>query len=242
MAYQSLGEVLDQSFPRGGSSFEDFLKNGCHPVFLPENIFWNPEGKVVGEKWHPVWEKALTLGWSLVVDGLKYPQWSAETFLQQLEGLRTEVKESLFREGPVEADRALPGETEAIHGILMKVLKKWQMGVEPVKEELAETVMLSPGDLEKEISPPLQPKGADEDIPETVIISSQITSQDSSRSPLRFRLKDSEVQGEEGSMGEGEKLEDTKKGIQPSGEDYLAETVILRPEDLQDKEKDGNRG
>jgi hypothetical protein len=243
MAYQSLGEVLDQSFPGEESSFETFLKNGCHPVFLPENIFWNPEGKVVGKKWHPVWEKALTLGWSLVVDGLnKDTQWSGETFLQQLEGLRTEVKESLFREGPVEADRAVPGEVETIHGILMKILKKWQMGVEPVKEELAETVMLSPGDLEKKISPPLQPKGGDEDIPETVIVSSPITTQDSSRSPLRFRLKDSEVQGEESSMGEGEKLEDTKKGIQPCGEDYLAETVILRPEDLQDKEKDGNSG
>ncbi|MEW5802278.1 MAG: hypothetical protein AB1847_09255 [bacterium] len=67
-------------------------------AFAPENIFWNPEDRAIDTNSHPLWEKSLDLGWSLLKASLHYsPQWSGKEFLQHIETLREEVKSALFQ-------------------------------------------------------------------------------------------------------------------------------------------------
>jgi len=105
--YLSLGEVVDQFLSGGDPLSEGFLRKDFASPFLPENIFWSPEGKGVRKDWHPLWERGLRLGWSLTRASLKTDlQWSKEEFRQQLEELREEAKKDLLQERPMEEGRA----------------------------------------------------------------------------------------------------------------------------------------
>jgi hypothetical protein len=139
---------------------------GAHPsvgsfpksdrTFSPENIFWNPEERAIGKSCHPLWEKSLNLGWSLLKASLHYsPQWSREEFRQYLETLRAEVKNAMFQgktlaesqsegclegrsyhlkgdnsEGLLDEYPSAPGYHEkndgAIHDILTRIMSKWR--------------------------------------------------------------------------------------------------------------------
>jgi len=143
----SISHSLRESFDR---SFSD--QNFSNPFFNPSNIFWDPEGKHVTESWLPLWEKALHLGWSLFKVSFQYDsKWSKEEFWKQLDHLRGEVKNSFFGKEPMDS---LPirhseriGENEAIYGILMGILRKWQAEKEEekeVKEMIPETIILTP--------------------------------------------------------------------------------------------------
>lgn len=166
--YFALGKVLDQAFSGGSASFvED------SPTFCPENIFWNPEGKTVRKKYHPLWEKALSMGCSLMQFSLKQDSpWSQEAFFQQLEALREEVKENLLREGPGKEEKEFLPANQAIRKILEKLLRKWQMEVEPAREESMETIILAPEEYKKGApAPSIQELPIKEETPETVMIS-----------------------------------------------------------------------
>ena len=160
--YLALGKVMDQAFSGGSASFAE-----VSPTFCPENIFWNPEGKVVRKTYHPLWEKALRLGYSLMQFSLKQDsQWSQETFFQQLEALREEVKENLLREGPGEEEKEFLPANPAIRKILEKLHRKWQMEVEPTQEESMETIILAPEEYKKEVpAPSIQELPIKEEIP-----------------------------------------------------------------------------
>jgi hypothetical protein len=111
----------------------------------------------------------------------------------------------------------------------------------PVREEEVseETVILFPEGLkEKPVPPPPKEKEVEEAIPETVIISHQGTE----KYPPSFAqgVKAEDLGPEEKALSpeEAEKLEAMKKKIKkPEDEDFLAETVILRPKKVQDKDK-----
>ena len=185
------------------------------PAFLPVNIFWDPGGKTVRETWHPLWEKSLSLGWSLLrVSPRNDPGLSRETFWQELETLRQEVKKRLFGDSPVEVRKSIvlgtEAEDEAIHRILLKILKKWHMETE----------------TQMEISSlPSQGRDIQEAIPETVILSSP----EGLLHPKRLTPK--ETESEEKGIPLEEAFQQTllRRQEQALEGDLLIETVILGP-------------
>ncbi|MBM4330004.1 MAG: hypothetical protein FJ117_02070 [Deltaproteobacteria bacterium] len=166
--YPALGKAIDRAFSGDLASFGE-----GSPAFYPENIFWNPQRQAVRKIYLPLWEKALGLGCSLIKFSLKQDgQWSPEIFFQQLEALREEAKENLFRERPGKEEKEFLPEKQAIHKILEKLLRKWQMEVEPAREELMETIILGPEKYKKDApAPSIREWPIKEEAPETVMIS-----------------------------------------------------------------------
>lgn len=205
----SLRELLDRPF-----SGQDFSK----PLFNPLNIFWDPEGRTFHKDWSSLWEKSLLLGWSLFRASLRYDaKWSIEEFLKPLENLREEVKRVLFSKEPRVSLHAgllqTNTEDEAIHGILTRIVQKWQVGMEGEKEEWKKTVVLSPEGLKEESSSSLMEGKEDEMIPETVILSAP-------GAGLGFE--------EKGTAKEGDRASSLRKiDALPTGEDFSVQTVIL---------------
>jgi hypothetical protein len=139
---------------------------------------------------------------------------SRETFWQELETLRQEVKKRLFGDSPVEVRKSIVSETEvedeAIHRILLKILKKWHMETE----------------TQMEISSlPSQGRDIQEAIPETVILPSP----EGLLHPKRLTPK--ETESEEKGIPLEETFQETlvRREAQALEGDLLIETVILGP-------------
>jgi len=189
------------------------------PAFLPVNIFWDPGRKTVRETWHPLWEESLGLGWSLLKVSPRYdPGFLRETFWQELETLRQEVKKRLFGEPTVEVRKPIVAETEvedeAIHRTLLRIQKKWHMDAEVSTEASSSRS---------------QGKDAHEAIPETILLSSP----EGLFRPERLAPKETDVidKGEEKGIPPEETLRDTLVRREEQGleGDLLMETVILGP-------------
>jgi hypothetical protein len=172
--YSSLKKGIDLFPQERKDSFEQFLAESFRSTFHPLNIFWNPEGKTASPDWIPLWEKSLRLGLSLFKASLSNdPQWSKEGFAHQLEALRDEVRSNLLREKSVEVSPAPAGEDEKLQEILGKILDKWRGRMEPEKEEVMETVILSPERVPRETIPRPPLKDQKEIFPETIITTRQ---------------------------------------------------------------------
>lgn len=163
------------------------------------------------------------LGWSLLNNSFKNAAWDEESFYQGLESLREEVRDNLLREEvPVSAHTeekaAPPAEDEALRGILTGLLGKWRSALPEKKEDkfediVSETVIISTNKIEK--GEKLEVKKAEEEISETVIISPQKTAK--------------EAPGE--SAKEAEEPEPPQKKKKADEQDFLTETIILKPGD-----------
>ena len=129
-------------------------------TFAPENIFWNPEEKIISKSCLSLWEKSLNLGWSLLRATLHYsPQCSGEEFRQHIETLRAEVKNALFEGNSSPGDlsgcrtedqgsrsrggnghdfldeyNSFKENNGAIHDILNRIMNKWRGGGETKKK------------------------------------------------------------------------------------------------------------
>ncbi len=248
--YLSFGQALDNFSSDSDFLFEKYFKENLNPTFLPVNIFWNPEGKTVNKNWHLLWEKSLRLGWSLLRASFKYePEWSKEDFWQELQNVREDVKSTLFQKEPMDFQQTYRSEKihplledKPIHDILVRIRNKWRMRVEAEKDELKETVILSPEDLKEKPHPfPLQSKDAIDITPETVIISPSGTDKYTSNSSPGGQKKDLDLEDKAIPPKEGEKLEPTEKKIKKPGEqDFLAETIILSLKKAKDKKRKMN--
>jgi hypothetical protein len=110
----------------------------------------------------------------------------------------------------------------------------------PQAEELdiLETVILSPEDLKQEPSPPGEmSKTKQDDIPETVILSPHGRSGTALRPSQPLPTKDSDLEKGQGPLDEApESLGYDKKKTDEPEEDFLAQTVVLSPDKLGDKE------
>jgi len=218
MIHPILKEAVDRSLSDNDFSFEQYMRlKGSPSPFLPVNLFWNPDGKVVREDWYPLWGKSLLLGWSLLRAGLQYDRdWQREEFLQQLEALREDVKGRLFREPIGVSPVRLPDsrtDDEAIYGILIGLLRKWVPGGELEEEVVKETVVLARGG--KAALPPLPPEAGEiqEIMRETVVFTSS-----------------KEAHEEESFSREAEEPSHVRRmAEQPSEQDFSTETVILGP-------------
>lgn len=115
-------------------------------------------------------------------------------------------------------------ENSAIHGILTRILEKWRMDIHPMKEEdLEKTLILSPLGAEQKgsLSPPRSAEKIDEDLPETVILSSK--EKRAGITPSIPSVESKEVE----SIQKPQAV--TKK------DEFLEETVILKPAKVQKK-------
>jgi hypothetical protein len=217
--YSTLRKIFGQVLEGESPSFEGVLGPHGPGVFLPENIFWNPDGKEVGKRWNPLWERAIKLG------GVLLGAFSKEEWWKEWETLRETVKEGLFhreaREEQVERRQETSSGLESgtpedaiLYGILAGVLKKWEKGLNPPSAEPAETLILR-------VKEPKETGTRDrgEEIAQTVIISGGPVG----RTQETGRVKEDVV-----SAVGGQSLA-SKIREHPPQEDFMAETVILKP-------------
>jgi hypothetical protein len=171
---RSIKQSLDSASGSRDASVETVLAQASDPV----NIFWDPDGKYVGPGWVNLWKKALDLGWSLLMAGVHDDRaWSRQAFVQQLEDVRDEVRGALLeqasrvRPAPYPADEALPSDDTAIHDVLLQIMSKWRtQATEQVKttvetrkekkEELLETVIITPAQAGRQAPPGVKSREA----------------------------------------------------------------------------------
>ena len=212
--HQFLGKVLEPL--RTNTDFTFTSKENTFPAFLPQNIFWDPKGKKVEETWYTLWEKALTLGSSLIKSSLAAEsQWPEEDFLRQLNELRKEVKEALFMAKPVEKKQEASSENEAIFRILSHIIKKWQEQGTLAKETITDTVILPLGEAEKEVT-------FKKEVVETVILSPTGVKEGS---PIKEELTRTVILSNESLKRESVKY--SSLDIQKIGD--TTETVVISP-------------
>jgi hypothetical protein len=262
--YQKLGEELNEHILSDTCKFQDFLIEPIPKPFLPENIFWNPERKSVKKEWHSTWWETLNLGLYLLSTSFRSDsQWSQNNFVSRVNSLSDVVKRILFQGISIGQTNTLPSENRALHEIILKIMKKWDIdsvAEQEVLEEtlvdsttecgksgetivsyqdeelIEETVILSPDDLEREVQPPFQKK--QDDIPETIIVSPSDQPMGPSSSSQHLPRRDTSFQrGEVVVKHEYGNTSEVKKTIIECEEDkFLTETVILNLDEMKDKE------
>jgi len=226
--YSALGKMADQLSSAGNQSAEKPPGWRSLGVFRPENVFWNPDGREIRKHWVSLWERALELGWLLIMSDVKNDaSLPGDDFWQEFENVREEVRQRLFGTGPpdeqqVQGQRQTvsaggdvdPLQDQAIHDVLTGILKKWSLRTEPPEREIVETVILSREGT--------QTKGAretKEEVPETIIFS-----------PGGRQGQEREVSGIESALKRNtQHVGDDETAVRPTQEDFLSETVILKP-------------
>ncbi len=170
--HQSVEDVraeLDRHMPAFSAQDQVFSQNiqteGSGTVFAPENIFWNPASKQVGENWHRMWKKSLDIGGAILAAALQAEhKWSPDQFWLDYNSLRTDIKMELFGQAPTATPAEFPSEDPAIADILIRLHTKWRREIRPPATPLtendtknvilpgpqeteapAETLILSPG-------------------------------------------------------------------------------------------------
>ena len=194
------------------------------PLFAPANNFWHPHRSLQADApddWLKIWARCLSLGQRLLQD--IFPDDVSnfiESFQQEAENIRQEIKEKLFIE---KTTRPAMGISEApdieIHRILSNISEKWERNrksppsaSEPEEETLTQTVMISMNKGQDHIQPP--PLKIEEEIQETVIIKKNAPAQGLPSAP---RVKPSPPAADMG-----------------NDEDDLAKTFILKPSEKKD--------
>ncbi len=262
---QGVGRVHDalrqaaETCPADDARFVDrFFRGKRDPSFLPDNIFWEPEGKFIDDTWNPLWEKALGLGLDLL-SGSRRPglEWSAEAFQGSVESVRSEVREALFPVSlanvrqvewartqeaiePSEALRRPKDEDETIRGILRRIHATWKEGAESQRkepsEELEKTQFFSSGGTRQPPEPrlPDETERGEEVFVETVILSAAGAAGGSTSSPAPTLSSAEEPSPEEQGEQEG-------KPAVPVEAEGLEKTVFLDPSRLRGKGRHGTK-
>jgi hypothetical protein len=226
-----------------------------NPAFVPENIFWEPDGKKVNNAWDVLWEKALRLGWDLLAASCgRGPAWSAEMFQGKLESLRREVCDALFpkslaavqpagpaggqeRAEPPNASWPRTDEDKAIRGIVQRIHAAWKGAAEGQRkgsgEELEKTMMLSSAGAGKPQGPGRSDEKSDEKEEEVFMETVLLSSAEAPKgSPVPSATLPSAALPHE----EGE-----KKPPVDAEEETLGKTVFLDAVKLRGKGKDGSK-
>jgi hypothetical protein len=140
--------VQDQVFS------QNIQTEGAGTVFAPENIFWNPASKQVGEKWHHMWRRSLDIGGAMLAAAFQSEhKWSPDEFWLDYNSLRTDIKMELFGQAPTTTPVALVSEDPAIADILIRLHAKWRREKRPAATPLTENntqKVILPGPQETE--------------------------------------------------------------------------------------------
>ena len=179
--YASLGDLLEQSDMNDELLFSSsLLKDNRFKAFSPENIFWDPQGKLIPEQGRILWKESINFSWSLLKASLAADkQWSAVQFFKRLEKIRDQVEKSLFEQTNVPITMGTEPEAKQLSDILANILKKWDKNIteipprEEIVDEAIETVILSSDDHNKKEPFPVETDdGTDYDMDKTVILCS----------------------------------------------------------------------
>lgn len=229
-------------------------------VFLPENIFWDPEAVRVSSLWQPLWGQTLEVGFELVRAALSGERLRlGETFFEELTRLRSEVRAALFGAAPCpaeEVDMATPvPDDRIVHDALLRIAGKLRDRAEVVKppvpprekDESTETVILS-ARPEKRDFPGIMDT---DEFMETIILSPN-GARERIPSPPQVRACEEEVPetliipAGQRTAGDGlaepsepppsPEPNDTQENVPPE-EDLLSETVILAPRKIDPRMK-----
>jgi hypothetical protein len=144
--HQSVEDVrseLDRHLPAFSAQDQVFSQNiqteGAGTVFAPENIFWNPASKQVGENRHRMWRKSLDIGGAILAAAFQAEhQWSPDEFWLDYNTLRTDIKMELFGQADRATPAALSSEDPAIADILIRLHAKWRRENQPPATPLTE--------------------------------------------------------------------------------------------------------
>ena len=255
--YRYLGEGFKEYVSDGRYGTKNFFVKPIQQPFLPENIYWNPEGKGVSEQWHPLWQETLGLGLSLVEASVdENSRWSKHEFINRVKALADEIKQALFHDTYVEPKGAENAGSADVHEILLKIKEKWQQAPEASSEHLEETIVAplaelmrpnqtiisrqdealmertgldSPHHLEEESRLPIETN--ESDIPETIIAQPFGITDEASSSSTPLSSKNMHFQGR-GHVSEEAIEGDTQKRkapLEPEEDDFFTRTVILTP-------------
>jgi hypothetical protein len=244
--YHALGDVMNNLDAARDFSFKNIIKEGSIATFLPENIFWRPEEKAVPKNGRILWERSLSLGWSLLETTFhEGATWSQGAFCQQLEVLKKEVKKNLFQESPRVEQYAQPSQTKAIYSILTAIIDKWRLRIEAEKKEaLEKTVVLSAEDFQKEAATPQGKgkEGEEEMLAETVVLSPEELQKQVEAHPVeettREDLAETVVLSPGGSQ---EKIIGTAFKEEEGEEKALEKTVVISPGEASKVSKGSSR-
>jgi hypothetical protein len=161
--YEALGNGLHNVQGRDNPTLEEACGDAMASVFVPENIFWNPEAasEAMGTGWDysDYWHRALNLGWVLLMAGGGYKSdWDSNGFQDEIQALRQALQQALFApdgatavERPQSADKVLsaegkePDSDTPIFNILSKIGRKWQARLETKLTPLEEQATLISG-------------------------------------------------------------------------------------------------
>lgn len=256
--YQTLMEFINRSSADSSFSFDNHIQEGPTSVFQASNIFRDPEGKTVDNDTLILWVKALNAGWSVLNAGYRADAgFSPDNLLQQLDSLRDEVKGSLFSQVPADEGPPSRDEEKAISGILRNIYDKWSSSQKVEEEALTETVIMSPETADKKIpaappgpSRPVPPDKQEDFMTETVVLSPQRmkdTLKPSEKAPPKkpdavpaetVIISANDTPGELRTPGEQPMAETgTEEQKKKKEQDFLAETIILKPGELKGKGK-----
>ena len=218
-------------------------------VFAPENIFWNPASKQVGEKYHRLWRKSLDIGGAILAAAFQAEdKWSPDDFWPEYDTLRTDIKMALFgqedRATPAGISSEDPAADPAIADILIRLHAKWRrenqpsatpltkndtpkvnLTGRPETEEPAETMILTPGDQLKTSLSSDRPTAGEE----TLILPSNSRSQPPNPavpSSDEELIQETVILSPGNSAAAPVGLDSTNSNM---GQEDLPETVVLSP-------------
>jgi hypothetical protein len=164
--------------------------------------------------------------------------------MQDKEDLKEDVSESRFGGEILDSQEAISEQNKAIHDILMTVLQKWyadravKKGAE--EEDLSETMVILAGGLNK-ICSFLPAQDEHEDLPETMILSHS-TKSNALKSATQAQLEESEPEDKTVILQESIKPRLIKtKGKKLPDQDFLTETVILKPRNKKENRNDDDK-
>jgi len=230
--YHALGDALGRGLTDDPAWLNKTLMDGHNLSFFPENIFWNPSLRAVHQSHHALWEKALSLGCSLLrASNAIEPDWSKDEFLSQTEDLREEIKKKLFQGEPVAARQIDQSENKAIIHILEGIKQRWLAEVQKTASDLPGTLVPPADDLRAETHPSdVQAVDDSEFIPKTILLSLEDVGR--KVSPPSARARELESKTEEPSSAEAPGVpDDLPLDLQARDEkDMIPETVMLSPE------------
>jgi hypothetical protein len=165
--------------------------------------------------------------------------------MQDKENLKEDVFESRFGGEIPDSQEAISKQNKVIHDILMTVLQKWQAGMAVKKgaeeEDLTETMVISAGGLSK-ISSFLPTQDEREVLPETIIISHPTTKRNALKTSTQSEPEESKPQDKSVILQDSIKPRPLKKkGKKLPDQDFLTETVILKPRNKMENRNDDNK-
>jgi len=227
-----------EKFSSEGVSTEKFMNAR---VFDPLNIFWEPQGKTIPASWSGLWERSLSLGWSLLNPDITTADGAGEEFLNAMRDLRKDIRENLLTKeiphatiAPQAAERVSTiAEDRAIHEILSELIKKLEPAAALIKEEAQRKIPPAPSVEEYDEEP----------VTETVVLSARPSKPEARIPFVEETLNTPQPAAARKTEDEQETLilsiADLKERAKPQTkepEEMIAETVVISPAEPAAKE------